>query len=194
MSSATQGGWRYGLLLVWLLWAVGCSARPGATLAPPPSPTLVPIVATATSAPPASPTRTETAAPTETVAATATDPPDSTASPVADTPTPTPDPAVAAIYSYLEARARADVADVTALACQAWQGQAATEAVSFRSMQAKLEGIICTPTGASGPYTLVGCTGKIITTYGTETREWDQSSFVYQAVVEEGQWKMCGYN
>lgn len=194
MSSATRGGWRLGLLLVWLLWGVGCSARPAATVAPPPSPTPVLVLATNTSAPLASPTKAATVAPTQTVAATVTGVPDSTASPVADTPAPTPDPAVAVIYSYLEARARADVAEVTALACQAWQGQAATEAVSFRSMQAKLEGILCTANGLSGPYTLVGCTGKIITTYGTETREWDQSSFVYQAVVEAGTWKMCGYN
>jgi hypothetical protein len=133
-----------------------------------------------------------TVEPTETAApATATEPPERTA---AATASPTPDPALTAIYDYLDARARADVEDARALACQAWQGQAATEAVSFRSMQAKLEGILCTVNGVSGPYTLVGCTGKIITTYGTETREWDQSNFVYQAVEEEGVWKMCGYN
>jgi hypothetical protein len=66
--------------------------------------------------------------------------------------------------------------------------------VSFRSMQARLQDVVCTVDGVSGAFTLVGCGGKIITTYGTETREWDLSPFVYQAVVEDGQWKMCGYN
>jgi hypothetical protein len=189
MSAALR---RCGLLLVWLLWTVGCS--PAATAAPPPSPTVVNI-ASPTSPPAATATvaATEPAtatAPAATEAASPTAPP-ATAGPTA---TATPDPALDAIYNYLDARARADVADVTALACEAFQGQAATEAVSFRSMQAKLDGVVCAVTGASGPYTLVGCGGKIVTTYGTETREWDLSNFVYQALVEDGEWKMCGYN
>jgi hypothetical protein len=40
----------------------------------------------------------------------------------------------------------------------------------------------------------VGCTGKMVTTYGTETRDWDLSSFVYQTLPEDGVWKMCGYH
>ena len=194
MPSAHRGAWRCGLLLVWLLWLVGCSAVPAAIVAPPPSPTTVLIIATNTSAPPSA-----TATPATVVEqATATAPPETAAAtetrPPAATATATPDPALAAIYGYLEARARADVADVTALACQAWQGQAATEAVSFRSMRARLEDVVCTVSGLSGPYTLVGCGGKIITTYGAETREWDLSNFVYQAIAEDGAWKMCGYN
>lgn len=193
MPFALPGAGRYALLLVWVLWIVGCSAGPAATVPPSPSPTVV-IVPTQTPPPP---TATVTALPA-TVASTATQPAATRAAtetaPPASTATPTPDPALEAIYSYLDARARADVADVTALACQAFQGQAATEAVSFRSMQAKLEGVVCAVSGVSGPYTLVGCGGKIITTYGTETREWDLSTFVYQAIAEDGAWKMCGYN
>ncbi len=194
LLAAFRGAWRCGLLVVWVLWLTGCSAGPTATVAPPPSPTPVVLAATATSA---SPTPAATAEPTTAqdtataAPAAATEEPAGTAAP---TLTPTPEPALAAIFGYLEARARADVEDVTALACQAWRGQAATEAVSFRSMQAKLDGVVCTVNGLSGPYTLVGCTGKIITTYGTETREWDQSNFVYQAIAEDGIWKMCGYN
>ncbi len=190
--AALRGAWRCGLLVVWVLWLTGCSAGPTATVAPPPSPTPVVLAATATRAAPTPLATTEPTLPaTATVAPATTEEPAGTAAP---TLTPTPDPALAAIYGYLEARARADVEDVTALACQAWRGQAATEAVSFRSMQAKLDGVVCTVNGLSGPYTLVGCTGKIITTYGTETREWDQSNFVYQAIAEDGAWKMCGYN
>jgi hypothetical protein len=192
MSSARSGWWRLAWLLVWLLWVAGCSAGPQAATAPAPSPSPAVIVATRTPPAPTATTPAATAEPSATVApASPTRAPDSTAAPTASA---TADPALAAIYNYLEARARADGAEVTALACQAWQGQAATEAVSFRSMQARLEGVVCTVNGVSGPYTLVGCTGKIITTYGTETREWDQSSFVYQAVAEDGEWKMCGYN
>jgi hypothetical protein len=194
MLSAFARVARCGWLLVMVLWVAGCSAGPTATVAPAPTATIVPLP-TDTRVPP-TPTVTA-AAPTTTAsplpAAATETAPAATAVP-ANTATPTPDPALAAIYSYLDARARADVADVTALACQAWQGQAATEAVSFRSMQARLEGVVCTVNGVSGPYTLVGCGGKIITTYGTETREWDLSNFVYQAIAEDGVWKMCGYN
>jgi hypothetical protein len=193
MLAALRGAGRWVLLLVWLLAGVGCSAGRAATLVPPPSPTVV-IFASPTSPPPTAsltvPAATEPSTATvlaATLAPTETSPPASTA-------TPTPDPALAVIYSYLDARARANVSDVTALACAAWQGQAATEAVSFRSMQAKLQDVVCTVNGVSGAYTLVGCGGKIITTYGTETREWDLSNFIYQAVIEDGQWKMCGYN
>jgi len=193
MLSALTGVVRCGLLLVMVLWVAGCSAGPTATAAPAPTTTVV-LVASDTPQPAtATPVPAEpTAAASLQLAATETAPAATAVPP--NTATPTPDPALAAIYSYVEARARADVADVTALACQAWQGQAATEAVSFRSMQARLEGVVCTVNGVSGPYTLVGCGGKIITTYGTETREWDLSNFVYQAIAEDGVWKMCGYN
>lgn len=162
--------------------AASTGLPPTATLRPPPatstdvpSPIPTPIPATATLAAPPSPT----------VQATALAAPPATA---------TPDPALQAILAYLEARARADVAEVTGLACAAWKPQAVTEAISFRSMNAKLDGVSCAVTGTDGPYTLVVCSGKIVTTYGTESREWDLSTFVYQAADEDGQWKMCGYH
>lgn len=185
--------WRLGLLLVLMFYLPACSAGIAATVPPPsPSPTVA-IVATSTNLPP---TATFTAVPATKTATlipafTHTPTPPLTHTPPASA---TADPALAVIYRYLDARAQANVADVTALVCRAFQGQAATEAVSFRSMQATLQDVVCTVSGVSGPYTLVGCQGKIITKYGTETREWDLSPFVYQAVVEDGEWKMCGYN
>jgi hypothetical protein len=98
-----------------------------------------------------------------------------------------------AILNYLEARAAADVARVTDLSCAAWKGQAVTEAVSFRSMNAKLQDVSCQVAGSAAGFTLVSCDGKIITTYGPEAREWDLSTLIYQAAPEEGEWKMCGY-
>src|SRR5688500_6654059 len=102
MSSARSGWWRLAWLMVWLLWVVGCSAGPQAATAPSPSP----VVIVATRTPPA-PTATIPAATAErsaTVApASPTRAPDSTAAPTASA---TPDPALAAIYNYLEARAR----------------------------------------------------------------------------------------
>ncbi len=107
---------------------------------------------------------------------------------------PTPDPAVAAVLAYLDARAQANVAAVTKLSCKSWKTKAVTEAVSFRSMNAKMVGVTCQVNGSAGSFTLVGCGGKMVTTYGTETRDWDLSTFVYQVTAEDGQWKMCGYH
>lgn len=106
---------------------------------------------------------------------------------------PTPHPAAQVVYAYLEARAQTDMALATSLVCTRWQAQAATEVTSFRSMNAKLEGVACTLAGEEGAEVTVSCTGKMLTTYGGETREWDLSSFVYRVVEEEGAWKMCGY-
>lgn len=191
MSAALRGA----LLLVWLLWVVGCSAGPTATLAPPSSPTPVVIIPTRTRVPLA--TSTATAAASATAVPddpTATARPAQASATVAATATATPDPALAAIYGYLEARARASSNDTAALACQAWIGSARTEAVSFASMKASMEDLVCSVVGISAPFTLVNCTGKLITTYGADVRERDLSHFVYKVVAEEGVWKMCGYN
>jgi hypothetical protein len=108
--------------------------------------------------------------------------------------TATPDPAVVTVLAYLDARARTDLATATNLSCKSWKSKAATEVTSFRSMNAKLVGVTCRVTGTAGDYTLVGCAGKMVTTYGAETRDWDLSTFVYQVISEDGLWKMCGYH
>ena len=143
-----------------------------------------------TTAPPPSATLTRPA-PTATLQASVTATQPATTGPTA---TPTPDPAVEVVLAYLTARTKADVDEVTPLVCRPWRSAAITEAISFRSMNAKLEDVACTANGSSGEYTLVGCTGKMVTTYGGETRDWDLSSFIYQTLPEDGVWKMCGYN
>ena len=90
------------------------------------------------------------------------------------------------------ARVKADADEVIPLVCKAWKSAAVTEAISFRSMNARLEGVACTANGSSGLYTLVGCTGKMVTTYGGEARDWDLSSFVYQTLPEDGDGKCAG--
>jgi hypothetical protein len=61
-------------------------------------------------------------------------------------------------------------------------------------MNAKLVGVTCQVSGSAGAYTLVSCGGKMTTTYGGESRDWDLSAFVYQVALEDGLWKMCGYH
>jgi len=164
--------------------AVSAPTSVPADTAPPPTATAATLAATST-APATAVAATNTA-----LAATAT-----LAGPAASPAgTATPDPAVAAVLAYLEARARTDVAAATDLSCKTWKSKALTEVTSFRSMNAKLVGVTCQVTGSASGFTLVGCGGKMVTTYGTETRDWDLSSFVYQVSLEDGQWKMCGYH
>lgn len=155
------------------------TVEPSATVPPAASPTSLPPSATAL------PTFTLTAAPR----ASETPVPSATLA-----PSPTPDLAGLAIFGYLTARAKTDLEATLALSCAAWKPQAATEVTSFRSMNAELHEVTCAATGQEGNFTLVACGGKMITTYGGESREWDLSAFVYQAALEDGAWTMCGYH
>ncbi len=98
-----------------------------------------------------------------------------------------------AIVSYLQYRSASDEAKVLAVSCKDWEGQARTEVASFQSMNAKLEGMACSPTGTNGQFTVVACTGKLITTYAGETRTRNLAERNFKTIQEEGRWKMCGY-
>jgi hypothetical protein len=97
------------------------------------------------------------------------------------------------IEAYLAARVESNVDQMTLLSCPAWEAQARVEATSFQSMEARLEGVACTESGADGEFTLVGCQGKIVTTYQGETREWSVADHPYRALLDDGEWRMCGY-
>ena len=98
-----------------------------------------------------------------------------------------------AIESYLQARVKSDVNQMTLLSCPTWEAQARVEAVSFQSMNAQLDGVSCTAGTAGAGGTTVTCSGKIVTTYQGETREWSVSDHPYLAVEQDGEWRMCGY-
>jgi hypothetical protein len=99
----------------------------------------------------------------------------------------------AAIEAYLAARAESNVDQMTLLSCPAWEGQARVEAASFEAMDARLDGVSCTAGSAEGDESLVSCTGQIVTTYQGETREWSVAEHPFRAVMEAGEWRMCGY-
>ncbi len=95
-----------------------------------------------------------------------------------------------AVVKYLQARAAADTNAIRAVSCAAWEGQAAAQADSFRSMNAKLDHVSCKASGTSGDATLVTCTGNIVTTYNGEDRSRPIPS--YSVRQEDGEWKVCG--
>jgi len=101
--------------------------------------------------------------------------------------------AASAVEKYLQARAASDVDQMTLLSCPAWEAQARIEAASFKSMNAKLDGVSCQVSGSDGDSTLVTCQGKIVTTYQGEARQWNVGDHPFKVTQQDGQWRMCGY-
>jgi hypothetical protein len=97
------------------------------------------------------------------------------------------------VEAYLQARVEENVEQMTLLSCPEWEAQARLEAVSFQSMDATLDGVTCAASGSQGANTLVDCQGKIVTTYQGEVREWSVAEHPYVVVLQDGEWRMCGY-
>lgn len=101
--------------------------------------------------------------------------------------------AAPAILEYLKARVANDLTGMINWSCPEWEPQAQIEVSTFQALQADLEDVTCEDAGEDGDAALVACTGKIVTTYNGEQREWDLSARQFRAVLDDGQWRMCGY-
>jgi hypothetical protein len=101
--------------------------------------------------------------------------------------------AAEAVQNYLQARADKDAEAMIGLSCPDWEAQARVEAASFASMNAALEEVACTDAGAEGEAALVTCSGKIVTTYNGENRDWPLEDFTFKVIDDGGEWRMCGY-
>ncbi len=99
-----------------------------------------------------------------------------------------------AIEAYLNAIVSKDVVLATTKSCLDWEEGAHAEASSFEAVVVRLDGLTCTSANASGEQTLVNCEGKIIANYGGEDQDIPLSGRIYVAVLEGGEWKMCGYS
>ena len=97
------------------------------------------------------------------------------------------------IMAYLQARVQSDVDKMIGLSCPEWEAQARIEASTFKALNAQLDGVSCKDASADGSATLVSCKGKIVTTYNGETREWPLSDRQFKTVLDDGEWRMCGY-
>ena len=103
------------------------------------------------------------------------------------------DGAVKAIQAYLQALVNKDTERVASLSCADWEADARTELESFTAVSVALQDLDCKETGVDGEIALVSCTGKITANYGNEVLEINLADRTYQAVYEDGDWRMCGY-
>jgi hypothetical protein len=98
-----------------------------------------------------------------------------------------------AIEAYLKSLVAKDENQLINLACKAWEGDARQELRTFDAVTVSLQDLKCQETSSSGDTSVVTCTGNIIANYGNEVLEINLSDRAYQAVREDGQWRMCGY-
>ena len=103
------------------------------------------------------------------------------------------DDPVATVQAYLQARVQSDATQMVNLSCADWEAQARIEAASFKSMNAKLEGVTCQVNSSDANNALVSCQGKIVTAYNGETRDWPPANGLFKLVHQQGEWRMCGY-
>ncbi len=98
-----------------------------------------------------------------------------------------------AIEAYLNSLVSKDVIRAVNISCLDWEEGAHAEASSFESVIVRLDGLDCNSVSVSGDQTIVECEGKIIANYGGEDQDIPLAGRYYLAVVEDGEWKMCGY-
>jgi hypothetical protein len=103
------------------------------------------------------------------------------------------DSAAKTVETYLQARAQSDETQMINLSCADWEAQARTEAASFKSMNAKLDGVTCQNASGDDNNAVVTCQGKIVTAYNGDTREWPLAGREFKLVHQDGEWRMCGY-
>lgn len=97
------------------------------------------------------------------------------------------------VEDYLQAVVDGNWVQAVNLSCTAWEEGARTDANSFDSIEAWLEGVSCSAEETEGDTRGVTCQGVIMATYGAEDRELTLQGRVYHVVLESGEWRMCGY-
>lgn len=105
---------------------------------------------------------------------------------------PASDAPAKAVEDYLNALVAKDAARLSTLVCSDWEEDALIELDSLQAVDARLENVACSQTGADGNFTLVDCTGSIVLTYNNEDQNLDLSLVAYQVVEEGGEWLVCG--
>lgn len=101
------------------------------------------------------------------------------------------DPAAAAA-AYWQALASKDSAQVSSLACAAFEAEAQNTFDSFQSVAVKLNDLSCKVSSQEGDAAVVDCSGTFVASYGAENLTLDLADHSYAVVKEGGDWRMCG--
>jgi len=100
-----------------------------------------------------------------------------------------------AIGMYLEARISKDTQTFTGTFCADFEFDALTEFDSFGAVDATLENMTCATDTIYEDQAKVSCSGIMDVVYDGETNNtMDLARFEYIATLEDGEWKMCGYD
>lgn len=97
------------------------------------------------------------------------------------------------VESYLRAVVSVDEIEAINSSCAAWEQQAGLESAAYQGVEAQLENLDCSVLVQDGESAAVSCTGQIRYSYaGGEYQIDELGGRVFSAVVEGGEWKMCG--
>lgn len=99
-----------------------------------------------------------------------------------------------AVEAYLGALVAKDDIQAVNLSCAAWELDAKAEGAAFQGVEVKLENAECSAVEEGDETATVACSGAIVFSYaGSEDQEMGLEARSYLAVLEGGEWKMCGY-
>jgi hypothetical protein len=98
-----------------------------------------------------------------------------------------------AIETYLEALISTDEIAAVNASCADWEENAVLESAAYQGVETQLEDLECSILVQDGESAAVSCTGQIRYSYaGGEDQIDELGGRVFSAVVEAGEWKMCG--
>lgn len=103
------------------------------------------------------------------------------------------DAAAQAAEGYFQALVEKDSARLANLSCGVWEAESARELSSFGAVTASLDGLACEAAEESGDFTRVNCAGVITANYGNEVLEIDLAERPVLVALEDGEWRVCGY-
>jgi hypothetical protein len=97
------------------------------------------------------------------------------------------------IENYLQAVVSVNEIEAINNSCAAWEQQAVLESAAYQGVETQLENLECSVLVQSGESAAVSCTGQIRYSYaGGEDQLDELGGRVFSAVIEGGEWKMCG--
>jgi hypothetical protein len=77
--------------------------------------------------------------------------------------------------------------------CSDWEEQARLDSDAYQGVQTQLENLDCKMTKEDGDGALVSCSGQIRYSYaGGEDQTEDLSGRIFRAIIQDGEWRMCG--